>query len=331
MPTVSNPFLTTPNQRGVGEPANPSAYIQERGTPRWSRRQEESNNFSTLESNEAAVAAEEAMLKAKLLELEADRRRQEEEQLLLSAGWASLFEREERYYTEPALDLSADIAAREQHCHGLHAQLEQMEAHLFQLTQEAEIYQPLLQERDAVAEEIQTVKEGFEKLKQKRQGLIARAERYFDVETKRSIEGKRAIHRLDVVLKEMTQSGALAQLQASRENSRNPSRSASRCVTFAPMKSIVLDANSGASSVEPDEMGMTNSYGENPINDHSVCIGLEDAEELGGNSVMYSLNNSHDQEGIKRRRFEPVSIQLKKNKAKSNLLYRLFFFLPLFI
>lgn len=331
MPSVANPFLTTPSgPKGplagsapppVWEPQNPSSYLQERGAPRWSyQRREEPIVMASLESEEASLAAEEMALKAKLVELQSERRRQEEEQLYLSHGWSTLLEREEQYYTEPVVDLLPDIAAREHHCAELHNQLQQAEMHLSDLEKQVLYYDPLMKEKEAMEKEIDRVRAGFEGLERRRQQCIGRAERYFDVETKRSVEGNRAVHKLDGQLKKMTQTGPLAHLQ-SQESSQAPSRSTSRCVTFSNMKSIVLDAASDASaSMEPpreeQQQGLTssnhNTYSSSTVGssrydagDHSVCIGL-DEEDIGGTSVAFSLNNSNDAVA-KRRRLEVLA------------------------
>ncbi|EPY28104.1 hypothetical protein STCU_05299 [Strigomonas culicis] len=334
MPSVANPFLTTPSgAKGplaasapppVWEPQNPASYLQERGAARWShQRREEPNVVASLEAEAASLAAEEAALKAQLAEAQSERRRQEEEQLYLSHGWSSLLEREEQYYTEPVVDLSQDIAAREHRCAELHSQLQQAELHLSDLEQQVQYYDPLMKERESMEKEIDRVRSSFEGLERRRQQCIGRAERYFDVETKRAVEGNRAVHKLDAQLKKMTQTGPLAQLQ-SQESSQAPSRSASRCVSFANMKSIVLDAASDASaSMEPPRdppQGLTssssnNTYGgvaapgayapRHDTGDASVCIGL-DEEDIGGTSIAFSLNNSNA-DAAKRRRMEVLA------------------------
>lgn len=313
------------------------------GSGRWSyqqqpRQDEERRRVAQLEAEEAALAAEEAALRARQSDLQMVRRRQEEEQLQLSKGWFTLLEREERYYTEPVPDYSPDIAARELHCTALHEQLQQAESHRNHLETQLSNYEYVLREKEAVESEVTRVREGLQGIEQRRRACIARAERFFDVETKRVVEANRAVRKLDVQLKDLTSSGPLAQLQCTS----SASRSQSRCVSFAPAdKSVVIDIGRNGSlstsvSAEPgrgDTQGLSQEEESSSANSRlpqhppqqlqaqgshggkaaqlggaSVCLGLEEDEEcgmgLGGTSVAFSLNNSAPDALSKRRKVE---------------------------
>ncbi|KAF8290714.1 hypothetical protein TcBrA4_0120840 [Trypanosoma cruzi] len=112
-------------------------------------------------------------MKAKLADLQLTRQRQSEGQLDLSHGWAALLDREERYFTEPLVDLSEEIMAREHQCALLRDQLQQAEAHLEALRREHQEYDTVVEEKNKLEAEMLRVREGFLEIEGASQGLQA--------------------------------------------------------------------------------------------------------------------------------------------------------------
>lgn len=328
MPAVVNPYATTEASYAPPPPASAT------GAGRWSyqmpQQQQQAymqpsyptvdpltSRLAALEAEEGAVAAEEMTLRAALAELQATRRRQEEEQLRLSRGWADMLAKEERYYTEPMVDRRPDIMAREQQCAMLHDRLQQAEAQAHHTTSQLAATDYILREAESFEQERKRVQEGFQDIERRRRECVAKAERYFDVETKRVVEGNKCIRKLDVQLREMTRRGPLAQLQGgvvqpphrSSSTSQSAAAAASRMVTFAPDKSIILDlgreeseeAFTGASGG-----GMTNSYANTYDSTVPDFTGVNE-EEIGGTSIAFSFNDAKDALLAKRHKTEIIS------------------------
>nr|CAJ2478548.1 unnamed protein product [Leishmania braziliensis] len=337
MPSVVNPYSQGTSQQlamaHVAEPVNPSSYLQQANAmSRWSFQPPplQQPQYPTLDpvaarvaaidAEEAAMAEEEMALRAKLVELQVERKRQEEEQLYLSRGWAQMLENEERYYTEPVIDLRPDIMAREQQCAMLHSHLQQVEAQAQHAQSQLQGTEYILRDAESFEQERRRVQDAFQDVERRRRECVARAERYFDVETKRVVEGNKAMRKLDSQLHEMTQHGLLAQLQDNNRHLSSGRRSASRAVTFAPDKSIVLDLGyeESASSAEPvtiddESCGVTSSYTsahgtalQDEGNSAYAFCGLPD-EDIGGTSVAFSLNDTKDSL-LKRRKVEIASV-----------------------
>ncbi|KAG5496014.1 hypothetical protein JIQ42_02900 [Leishmania sp. Namibia] len=337
MPSVVNPYSQSASQQPgmahVAEPVNPASYLQQANAMgRWSYQQPPSQQpqyptldpvaarIAAIDAEEAAMAAEEMALRAKLAELQVARKRQEEEQLHLSHGWAQMLENEERYYTEPVIDLRPEIMAREQQCAMLQNQLQQVEAEALQAQSQLQGTEYILREAESFELDRKRLQDAFQDVERRRRECVARAERYFDVETKRIVEGNKAIRNLDNQLREMTRRGPLAHLQDGNCFPVSSRRSASRAVTFAADKSIVLDlgCEEYASSAEPvaieDESGgMTNSYTSahgiaprDEVNSEYGFSGLP-GEDIAGTSVAFSLNDTKDSL-VKRRRVEIASV-----------------------
>lgn len=302
--SISNPFPS------VAPPPSPRESVRSyESIPQYMQQQSykwsapaQSTRSAALDAEEAALMAEEMTLKAKVAELRVGRQRREEELLALSRGWATLLEREERYYTEPVADLTHEILEHEQQCAALRDRLSQARSHLQGLQQHAQQYDHVMGERAEVLQEVGRVQDGLTAVEKRRKACILRAERFFDVENKRAMESKRSVRRLENELKQMTASGPLAQLQHSRQSSLAPSRSASRGVSFAD-KSIVLGPN-GEESLdhERETAGLSSTDNTDASADqkcssyvqgsgNSISILLDD-EDMGANSVVYSFNNS---------------------------------------
>ncbi|GET91280.1 hypothetical protein, conserved [Leishmania tarentolae] len=333
MPSVVNPYSQGSAQQSAGahvvEPANPASYLQQANAMgRWSYQQQPQyptvdpvvNRVAAIDAEEAAMAVEEMTLRAKLAELQVARKRQEEEQLYLSHGWAQMLENEERYYTEPVVDLRPDIMAREQQCAMLRHHLQDVEAQAQHAQSQLQGTEYILRDAESFEQERRRVQDAFQDVERRRRECVARAERYFDVEAKRVVEGNKAIRKLDSQLREMAQRGPLAQLQDGTCQPSSGRRSVSRAVTFAPEKSIVLDLgrDESASSAEPvttgDESGgMTNSYSSAhstapryEVSSAYALCGLPE-EDIGGTSVVFSLNDTGDSM-MKRRKVEIASV-----------------------
>lgn len=253
----------------------------------------ESDRLTSLEGEDAALMAEEATLKARQAELKAERQMCDNEQLLLSQGWATLFDLEQRFYTEPIPDFSEDTVLCEQRCMVVDEQVHHARSHLKALEEQLAQYEPLMQEREQLRDEVQTLSSNFHTLERRRMMFLHRAGQIFDVESQRVVDAQRAekvLHR------------QLVQLRGAREGG-NPVKS----VTFLGEKSIVLDCSSTANSVEPEErMGLTNTSSsadqtgnssEWKLPQESICIGYDDEEDegpdaygIGGASAVVSLN-----------------------------------------
>ncbi|ORC84503.1 uncharacterized protein TM35_000441590 [Trypanosoma theileri] len=307
VPSVANPFgipNTSPRNSLVGE--NPSELLQQSAV-RWSTTANQSAQaLSSLETEEATLLLEEQTMRAKLAELQLTRQRQSEEQLNLSQGWATMLDREERYFMEPPLDLSEEIWAREQQCALLQQELQQAETQLEELRQEHEEYNAVMQEKQELEKEMQRLRESFMAIEERRKACRSLAERCFDAESKRAVVGARYVRELETQLKEMTSSGPLAETQ-----NVPPSRSTSRGVTFA-QKSIILDLgpqsgkdyggrkvdtdeNDNDNNTEGGEAGLTQGIGGT-----SVCLQDDEDDDddndyalgggIGGQSAAYSLS-----------------------------------------
>lgn len=335
VPQVADPF-TRPTTGGVTYPtastvpsapvefSNPQAYVHQRAA-RWSQQlQEEGSRLSSMAMEEAALAAEEQQLRGQLAEMHLGWQRLDEDHLLLSQGWAALLEREERYYTEPLVDYMQEIGTRELQCAALRDRLQQAEAHLGHLRQQLQHYDYVLKEKEVTEQELQGVRAGFEGVMQRWRRCVTKAERFFDVETRRVMEAHRAVREVDTQLEEMANTGPLAQVALP---ARAPTRSSSRCVTFAPDVSIVLDP--GRELSQPNDgaswgPGLTSSDSTGPLesiaassqragyvresrgasSEGPACIGL-DVDDIGGTSVAFSLNQPAGH-SLKRRKAEPV-------------------------
>ncbi|KAK7201551.1 kinetoplastid kinetochore protein 8 [Novymonas esmeraldas] len=345
MPTVVNPYshgaAPHPAAAHVAEPVNPTSYLQQANAMgRWSYQQQpplmyqppqqQQQQYPTvdpvaarvaaIDAEEAALAAEEAVLRAKVAELQMVRKGQEEEQLTLSQGWAQMLETEERYYTEPVVNLRSDIMAREQHCAMLRDHLQQVEAQAQHAQAQLQGTDYILRGVESFEQERKSVQDGFHDVERRRRACVARAERYFDVETQRLVEANRVIPKIEAQLRDMKRRGPLAELRPSDHPPPSSRRSASRVVTFAPDKSIVLDLgrDGSASSAEPvattegESGGVSSSYGSGHDSASLVdagekwrygVAGFGEEEDIGGTSVAFSLNDSK-QQLVKRRRFE---------------------------
>ncbi|KAL7698176.1 hypothetical protein NQL31_003717 [Lotmaria passim] len=311
MPAVVNPYASQP----AAEPANPPTYASTAVAGRWSTHPYPTadpltSRVAAIDAEENAMAAEEATLRARLAELQISRKRQDDEQVYLSHGWAEMVEKEERYYTEPPVDLRPDIAAREQHCAVLRARLEQAEAQAQHAEEQLQSTQYILREMESFERERQRVQDGFQDIERRRRECVAKAERYFDVETKRVVEGSKLIRRLDVQLREMTRRGPLAQLQGHR---RSPSThvSSSRAVTFAAEKSIVLDLGR-EESTEPALIESGGGLSSSCTSTHRSSPAIEaltaNEEDIGGTSIAYSLNDAKAPLLPKRRKTEVAMV-----------------------
>lgn len=303
VPAVANPFESGLRHLSAAREATvDGGYAQGVPTPRWSVPQD-LGRIAAIDAEDAALASEEVALKARLMELRVSRRQQEEEQLRLSAGWAALLEREERYYTEPVPDCTPEILAREQQCAALHDQLQQAEGHRAFTEKRLEATAALLHARESLLSDLRTVQEGFAAVEERRRQCVARAERYFDVEAQRCATAARAARKIDSELKEMASTGPMAQLQTLNTSPSQARRSSSHCVTFAE-KSIVLDLGKRAASTSAEARSGPQSFG-GECGGPSVCLELNE-EDIGGTSVAYSLNNGLGES--KRRKVEvPVA------------------------
>lgn len=289
VPSVTNPFAPGNAPPQLPATAENSADLLRLSATRWSTSAVYGvQALEALEAEEAALALEEQAARAKLAELQLTRQRQSEEQLELSHGWATLLDREERYFTEPFVDLSEEIMAREHQCALLQDQWQQAKAHLESLCHKHQQYDAVVEEKNSLEEELRRVRETFMAIEERRKACRLRAERLFDAESKRSVEAARLVRELDVQLKDMTSSGPLAEVQ-SAPASCPPSRG----VTFA-QKSIILDEGE-----EGECAGITQG-----LSGSSVCLqdGDNDEEDdvggISGPSARYSLGI------LKRRRME---------------------------
>ncbi|KPA74507.1 hypothetical protein ABB37_09170 [Leptomonas pyrrhocoris] len=320
MPSVVNPYAATGSRDASSYAPQSSATAAGRWSYQLPQQQPQyptvdplTSRAAVIDAEEGAAATEEAALRAKLAELQMARKRQEDEQLYLSHGWAQMLENEERYYTEPLIDRRPDIAAREQQCSMLHDRLAQAEAQAQHAQAQLQATEYILRDVEKFEQERQRLQDGFQNIERRRREGVAKAERYFDVETKRIVEGNKVIRKLDVQLREMTRRGPLAQLQGQSRGS-----SASRMVTFAPEKSIVLDLGreESASSAEPateeSSGGLTNSYASmhNSLSANTAAVGFmaADEEDIGGTSIAFSFNDAKEPLLSKRRKVEIASM-----------------------
>ncbi|RNF07333.1 hypothetical protein TraAM80_03470 [Trypanosoma rangeli] len=289
VPSVVNPFnLVNPSPRASVAAENPADLLQQ-SAARWSVTASQSAQaLSALEAEEASLLLEEQAMKAKLAELQLTRQRHIEGQLELSHGWAALLDREERYFTEPLVDLSEEIMAREHQCGLLHDQLQQAEAHLEALLREHQEYDAVVEEKKSLETEMQRVREGFLAVERRRKACRLRAELFFDAESKRTVQASHRVRVLDAQLKEMGSTGPLAEFR-----SAPPSRSTSRGVTFA-QKSTILDGGLHANTATEEEEDGEDAGLTQGVGGTSVCLQNDEDDEdvggIGGQSVAYSLS-----------------------------------------
>ncbi|KPI85065.1 hypothetical protein ABL78_5870 [Leptomonas seymouri] len=320
MPSVVNPYAAT-------ETTHPSSYAPQASataTGRWSYQQQSqqpqyptvdplASRVAVIDAEEIAMATEEASLRARLAELQMARKRQEDEQLYLSHGWAQMLENEERYYTEPLIDRRQDIMAREQQCSILHERLAQIEAQAHHAQSQLQATDYILRDAESFEQERQRIQDSFQGIERRRRECVAKAERYFDVETKRVVEGNKVIRKLDAQLREMKRRGPLSQLQGQARSLSTP-----RMVTFAPEKSIVIDLGreESASSAEPateeSNGGLTNSYDSTyeSLYANAAAMGFTAAneEDIGGTSIAFSFNDTGESLLSKRHKTEIASV-----------------------
>lgn len=154
---------------------------------------EESSRFLSLDTEDGALRAEEAVLKAKITELRTEHQMLDDEQLHLGKCWANLFEREQRYYTEVVPDFSQNTIKGEQHCLALQDQVNLANAHLERVRSELSKLDYVLDDRDKLSKEIESLTGNFVDFGRRRHNCLALAGQFFDVESRRVTEAKRAV------------------------------------------------------------------------------------------------------------------------------------------
>lgn len=294
---VSNPFTGSSSDK----------FANLTGAHRWSVA-EDSTRVSALETEEASLILEEAELKSKLAELRAERQSFDGKQINLSQGWATLFDREQRYHTEPIPDYSLDTMACEQRCSVLREQLNHAQNHLEGLHDQLKAFEPVMEEREKLAAQIAALTEGFKEFERRRAACVRQAGQLFDTESIRAVECEKAVKALDEDLRVLRHSDTLSRYFGANPHIEDgkPSRSLKN-VTFAPEKSIVLDWTSNPNSMERSDPGMTSSsmdasgspQGFALSGQDSFCVGFredegDDITGIGGASTVVSLNQSLD-------------------------------------
>lgn len=287
----------------------------------------ESSRFLTLDTEDGALRAEEAVLKTKITELRAEHRMLDDEQLHLGKCWANLFEREQRYYTEAIPDFSQNTIQSEQHCLALQEQVNLANAHLERVRSELSKLDYVLDDRDKLCKEIESLRENYVDFGRRRHNCLALAEQFFDVESRRVTEAQRAVLDVDDQFVHRKEGSFSASLET-RINGRTKAAQ-SRTV----MQSMELDGDQkakeswgddGAVSESRDEeqhdmtssiMDLSSSIPDSGSAENqppfrcphlcqeSICVTFSDDEDaksssfshaIGGVSTIVSLNNQSD-------------------------------------
>lgn len=333
---VNNPFSSTSGEyRCSAEKTEEiqSTSVERGGTqcrpsrtegPSWSyslSHGRDSDRLVSLDSEEAALLSEEATLKGRLNELRAERQLCDDEQLQISQGWATLFDREQRFYTEAVPDFSADIVACEQRCLALQEQLNHAQSHLKIILEQLKHYEPLLEEKENLAKEVKAMLISFNELESRRRNCLFRAGQFFDVESKRTIESQRAVRLLEDQLRKMENShGHLSQGNTERSAAMVKKGAYRKSVNFADcpetryerrVDSWEEDQGMSSSSVDISDIApfhAKQSTIQESVGGDSVCIGWAEDDNndfnissINGCSTVISLNNFDSQGPLAKR------------------------------
>lgn len=271
----------------------------------------DSDRLVSLDSEDAALLSEEAALKARLSELRAERQLCDDEQLEISQGWATLFDREQRFHTELVPDFSLDIVACEQRCLALQEQLQHAQNHLENIREQLKHYEPLLKEKENLKKEIKSMSNSFSDLENRRRNCLFRAGKFFDVESRRTIEAQRAVRVLDEELRELRNThSSLAHETVERSMERTKKVVTRKSVNFVELPETILEKRHESleeeqgmsfSSVDVSDNATTNyglqETGQEFIGSGSICIGWGEDDNndlnitgINGSSTVISLN-----------------------------------------
>lgn len=309
----------TASYQGYGD--RPTALFKPRFTV-----EEESSRLLSQDAEDVALQGEEAALKAKLSELRTEHQMLDDEQLHLGKGWSSLFEREQRYYTEPAPDFSLETIRCEQRCLALQEQVNHANAHLERLRSELTQYEYVLEDKKRVCKEIQSLRATFMEFEKRRQNCLSTAGQFFDVESKRVTEAQRAVLDIDEQLLHKPDNASTVLTSRVSEETNT-----SKCLKETPTDYLednrkskgswscsAADQNDLEEEEEQDAtsstMDLSSSIPGCESADHrphtfcpdvlqeSICIPVNDdelnndnfARMIGGPSTVISLNNQPD-------------------------------------
>lgn len=289
---------------------------------------EECNRLLAQDAEDAALQREEAALKAKLTELRMEHQILDDEQFQLGKGWASLFEREQRYYTEPVPDCSLDTIQSEQRCLALQEQVNHANTHLERIRSQLAQHEYVIEEQKKISQDIESLRLSLENFEKRRQNCLSRSGQFFDVESKRATEAQRAVLNIDDQLVHQ-KPDVLSSVLTARVSEGAKLSSTQKGTATVHIKQLQnskgLWGQEGAYPHNVDEeeshdmtsstMGLSTSIPESEIPEdqrlsschntlqESICIQLNDDEEssndnfsrmIGGPSTVISLNAQPD-------------------------------------
>lgn len=290
---------------------------------------QDSSRLVSMDVEDLSLVNEENALKAKLAELQAERQMYEDEQIHLSQGWATLFDREQRYYTEVPPTFAVETAACEQGCIALQSQVSAAELHLKELHSQMNELEPVLDEKRALVGELNTLRSRFEELEERRKACISRASLFFDLESKRVTEAEQNVHEIQDQLRILQLLEPLHSRTTIDTSANHSVGENAKMVKFAieqndkpnessldPLKHINISTSTMDISDSTDSRsGASHVPGQLSVGcQESFCIGLGDGDEecitgiSGPSAVMVSLNqNSNNLPFTKRHRSETCS------------------------
>ncbi len=263
----SDPPGHRPQQEFIGSTIN-----------QWTTKmQQDAVAMAQLDQEEAMAAAEEASLRAKMAELEERRQQLDKELFAVNQGWSTLYEMEERYYTEPVADRSQEIAEGEYRCAVLQERFNEAQLQLDMTARQLEAFAYIADRKNEQAALLDRLARGFEQVERRRAAAVARAEHLFEVETQRERKCSAFVLALDSEIRTITVTAGLSASSSGQavESRQQPQRP--RIVSFDKTPETVL--------VPTQSNNMTG------LDCESVCYGIGDDDGLADASVMYSVCN----------------------------------------
>lgn len=294
-----------------------------------SRMEQERAHVHKLDQEEANMAAEEATLRMRLMELDGERRASEESHHAIHAGWSEIFASEEWFHATPFLDLNAEAAAVQFRCHALTQHLEALSHTLQGHEMELKRYDGNDAVRNRQLASMQMLEECCAKMERRRQSLRATCERHFDAETQRERAARRHAAEVD---------SSIDRLQQMTGNRRDPAASSRKEPTVGQKASSVTGPSTAQQQQQQQRQRLVSFRSASQTDDRppalqttlttagpyaagynsgvassgidgggSFCIGLDEDSTAGdmfginGNSIAFSLCDT------KRHRSEAIS------------------------
>ena len=279
-------------QQRLGRP--PHEFISSTINQWNGKMQQEALAMAQLDQEEALLAAEESALRGKIAELEERRVQLDKEQFAVNQGWSTLYEMEERYYTEPVVDRTQEISEAEYRCAILQERFNEAQLQLDMVSRQLESFAYVEGRKREQAAALERLASGFDQLERRRNAAVARAEHLFDIEAQRERKASSFVQTLDSEIRTIT---VTAGLTAPSSSSNNHSGVDSNRQSLQPQRSRVVSFDQ-----TPETILVTRDAPLPGLDCDSVCYGLDD-DGLGETSVAYSVCN------LKKPRMEPALVR----------------------